>query len=66
MATQRIEQIMGMIQNYAIQAIRTEYYKKFVNEGDGLADYTEQVLFRTVQFDKIREAIIDLTWSVNK
>ena len=66
MAMNRIEQIMGMIQDYAIQAIKTDWYKKFVNEEDGLADYTEQVLFRKAQFNDIRQAIIDLTWSVKE
>lgn len=64
MAMNPIEQIMDMIQDYAIQAIRTEQYKRFIDQENGLEDYTEQVLFRTAQFDNIREAIIDLTWSI--
>ena len=67
MATQRTEEIMEMVQEYARQVIRTQFYIELVKPSEhDKQELEKHLLLRKAQFDNIREAIIDLTWSVKE
>ena len=71
----RTEEIMKMIRRYALQIGHVKEFEMFLLQKYGplygpdkqdQKEYDEEVVIADEQFNNIREAIIDLTWSVKE
>ena len=71
----KIDEIMKMIRRYALQIGHVKEFEMFLLQNYGPLygpneqeekEYEEEVVIANEQFNNIREAIIDLTWSVKE